>query len=105
MNIQEHVLEQAAEAIQLAIDQEVFRAFINDRLMKIVWQRDTNKSLILYARISYDHGPVTQTGLKDYDLDPIQEWCVYNRCGRRISFEQFQFRNEQELTMFLLKWS
>jgi hypothetical protein len=105
MNIQKIVLEQAAKALRLSIDQEVFRSFFDDRSMKIVWQRDTEKSLILYARISYDHGPVTQTGLRDYDLDPIQEWCVHNRCGRRTSFEQFRFRNEQELTMFLLKWS
>jgi hypothetical protein len=105
MNLEEIVLEQAAKEFQMAIDQEVFRSFFNDRSMKIVWERDTEKSLILYARISYDHGPVTRTGLRDYDLDPIQEWCVHNRCGRRTSFEQFRFRNEQEVTMFLLKWS
>ena len=72
--------------------------------MKIVWQRDTPTALTLYARISYDHGPITQTGLRESDLEPIQEWCVHNRCGRRISFEQFKFRNEAEVTMFLLKW-
>jgi hypothetical protein len=72
--------------------------------MKIVWERDTNKPLILYARIAYDYGPVTQTGLRDHDLDPIQLWCAKNSCGRRTSFEQFQFRNEAEISMFLLKW-
>jgi hypothetical protein len=105
MKIQEIVLEEAVKAMQRSIDQEVFQAFIDDRPMNIVWQRDTPTSLILYARISYDHGPITQTGLRDHDLDPIQEWCVQNRCGRRTSFEQFRFRNEQEVTMFLLKWS
>lgn len=72
--------------------------------MKIVWQRDIHAPLILYARISYDHGPVTQTGLREYQLEPIQEWCMLNRCGRRTSFETFRFRNEAELSMFLLKW-
>ena len=72
--------------------------------MKIVWQRDKYAPLILYARIAYDHGPVTQTGLREPDLEPIQEWCIHNRCGCRTSFEQFRFRNEQEITMFLLKW-
>ena len=72
--------------------------------MKIVWERDTPSSLILYARISYDHGPITQTGLRDTDLDPVQEWCYKNSCGRRTSFEQFRFRNEAEVTAFLLKW-
>lgn len=73
--------------------------------MKIVWERVfTTYPFILYARITYDHGPVTQTGLSDHDLDPIQDWCVENRCGRRTSFDQFRFRNEEELTMFLLRW-
>jgi hypothetical protein len=72
--------------------------------MKLVWQRDTPTSLTLYARLSYDHGPITQTGLRDHDLDPVQDWCVANRCGRRTSFEMFKFRNEAELSMFLLKW-
>ena len=104
MTIQQHVMDQVAKQIQLSVDLEVFRAFIDDRLMKIVWQRDTEKSLVLYARLSYDHGPITQTGLRDHDLDPVQEWCMHNRCGRRTSFEQFRFRNEAEVTMFLLKW-
>jgi hypothetical protein len=104
MNIEEIVLEQAAKELQLAIDQEVFLSFFNARSMKIVWERDTNKPLILYARIAYDHGPVTQTGLRDHDLDPVQLWCAQNSCGRRTSFEQFRFRNEAELSMFLLKW-
>lgn len=72
--------------------------------MKIVWQRDIYTPLILSARIAYDHGPVTQTGLREYQLEPIQEWCMHNRCGTRTSFEQFRFRNEAELSMFLLKW-
>jgi hypothetical protein len=104
MNLEEVVLAQAAKEMQAAIDLEVFRSFFDNRSMKIVWERDTEKSLVLHARISYDHGPITQTGLRDYDLEPIQEWCMHNRCGRRTSFHQFRFRNEQEVTMFLLKW-
>ena len=72
--------------------------------MKIVWEKDTPTALILYARMSYNHGPTTQTGLRSTDLDPIQEWCVYNKCGRRTSFDQFRFRNQAEVTMFLLRW-
>jgi hypothetical protein len=72
--------------------------------MKIVWERDTTHSLTLYARMSYSHGAITQTGLRDHDLDPIQLWCAKNSCGRRTSFEQFRFRTEAEVTMFLLKW-
>ncbi len=104
MNLEEMVLEQAAKEFQLAIDLEVFNSFFDDGPMKIVWQRDTEKPLILYARLAYDHGPITHTGLRDTHLEPVQEWCMHNKCGRRTSFEQFRFRNEQEVTMFLLKW-
>ena len=72
--------------------------------MKIVWERDAAYPLIVIARIAYDHGPVTQTGLRDHDLDPIQDWCVANRCGVRTAFDTFKFRNERELSIFLLKW-
>ena len=104
MNLEEMVLEQAAKEFQLAIDLEVFNSFFNNVPMKIVWERDTKHSLTLYASISYDHGPITQTGLRSHDLDPIQLWCAQNSCGRRTSFDQFRFRNQEEVTMFLLKW-
>ena len=104
MNLEEMILDQAEKEFQLAIDLEVFNSFFDEDPMKIVWERDTNKSLVLCARISYDHGPITQTGLRSHDLDPIQLWCAQNSCGRRTSFEQFRFRNEEEVTMFLLKW-
>jgi len=102
MNLEEMVLEQAAKEFQLAIDLEVFNSFFNNVLMKIVWER--KQPLILTARMSYDHGPITQTGLRSHDLDPIQLWCAQNSCGRRTSFDQFRFRNQEEVTMFLLKW-
>jgi hypothetical protein len=104
MNIEEIVLEQAAKALQLSIDQEIFRSFFDDKSMKIVWERDAAYPLIVIARIAYDHGPVTQTGLREHNLEPIQLWCMHNRCGKRTSFDTFKFRNEAELSMFLLKW-
>jgi hypothetical protein len=72
--------------------------------MKLVWERDAAYPLIVIARIAYEHGAVTPTGLRDTHLDPVQDWCVQNRCGRRTSFDTFKFRNEEELVMFLLKW-
>lgn len=71
--------------------------------MKIVWQRLPGNWLI--AKYQYPHGAPTSAGLSDTDMDPIQDWCVQNRCGIRTSFDTFRFRNEQEMSMFLLKWS
>lgn len=38
-------------------------------------------------------------------IDEIAEWCKDNDCGKRMSFNQFKFRTEEELTMFMLRWS
>jgi hypothetical protein len=39
------------------------------------------------------------------ELKQIQEWCEINQCGVRMSYDQFAFDSEQELSMFMLKWS
>jgi hypothetical protein len=71
--------------------------------MKIVWQRLPGH--YLRARCEYPYGAVTTTGLRDTDMDPVQDWCVANKCGRRTAFDTFKFRDERELAFFLLKWS
>ncbi len=45
------------------------------------------------------------TGLSENDVDPIQRWCEEHHCGRRISFDTFQFKSKKEITMFLLRWA
>ena len=104
MNIQDNIISRVAKDLQVAIDFEVFQTFFNNESMKIVWERDAAYPLIIVARIAYDHGPITQTGLREHNLEPIQLWCMHNRCGRRTSFDTFKFRNEAELSMFFLKW-
>lgn len=44
-------------------------------------------------------------GLTETDFLEIQQWCDENNCGRRTSYDTFQFRNQQEITIFLLRWS
>jgi hypothetical protein len=46
-----------------------------------------------------------EIGLKESDMDPIQKWCQDSKCGKRISFDMFQFSNDKQITMFLLRWS
>jgi len=43
--------------------------------------------------------------LSESDFVEIQRWCDENDCGRRTSYDTFQFRNQQEITAFLLRWS
>lgn len=35
----------------------------------------------------------------------IQAWCDEHVCGTRMSYNQFVFRSEKELNMFMLKWA
>ena len=44
-------------------------------------------------------------GLNENDMDPIQDWTKQSNCGVRTSFDTFKFRNEKQITMFLLRWS
>jgi hypothetical protein len=37
-------------------------------------------------------------------LDKIGQWCYENHFGRRTSYDTFKFRNEKDMTAFLLKW-
>ena len=60
--------------------------------------------MVLYANFEYSNGSVTQTGLREEHLIPVQQWCEANRCGRRISFDMFRFKNREQITMFLLRW-
>jgi len=34
----------------------------------------------------------------------IAQWCREAGCGKQVNFKQISFRNEAELTMFLMKW-
>lgn len=73
--------------------------------MKLVWEKYVGRPRSLYARMSYEHGAVTVTGLNESHLVPVQQWCQENDCGKRISYDTFVFRNLTEMSVFLLKWS
>jgi hypothetical protein len=41
-----------------------------------------------------------------YQVIPqMAKWCEENECGYRTSYDTFKFRNQEQLTMFLLRWS
>ena len=86
------------------IDRLVERVTEMMRTKRLVWYEDPMKPLILRANIVYDHGAITPTGLREEDLDPVQEWCQKSKCGVRISFDMFRFKDRKEITAFLLAW-
>jgi hypothetical protein len=74
------------------------------RTKKLVWEEDKVKGLVLRANLVYAHGAITPTGLREEDLLPVQEWCEMAKCGKRISFDMFKFKDRKEITAFLLVW-
>lgn len=38
-------------------------------------------------------------------FEEIQEWSKQHNCGVRKAYGTWEFRNEHEITMFLLRWS
>jgi uncharacterized protein YbdZ (MbtH family) len=45
-----------------------------------------------------------EVGLTETEMNAVQDWVEEHNCGRRISFDTFQFKNKKEMTMFLLRW-
>lgn len=71
---------------------------------RLVWKELPSNPLVLCANLEYFHGAITPTGMRDADLLPVQEWCLKSKCGSRISFDMFRFKNRKEITAFLLVW-
>ena len=75
-------------------------------MIKLTWQR-WPKPIGIWLRVQAHHpnGAITPTGLREEHLIPVQKWCEQNDCGRRMSFDLWQFNDEQQVTAFLLRWS
>ncbi len=37
--------------------------------------------------------------------DEIDEWVISSKMGRRIAWDMWQLKNNEAVTMFMLKWS
>jgi hypothetical protein len=69
----------------------------------IKWQRLPGLKLQAYTDDVQARG--FERGLNDLDMDPIQAWTTECNCGIRMSFNVWQFKNEKQITMFLIRWS
>ena len=44
--------------------------------------------------------------LNEATMDPVQQWCwQYLPTAKRMSFDTFRFENEEDITLFLLRWA
>jgi hypothetical protein len=70
---------------------------------KIKWQRLPGLKLQAYTDEVAPRG--FERGINESDMDPVQEWTDNCQCGTRMSFNVWQFENEKQITMFLIRWS
>ena len=70
---------------------------------KIKWQRLPGLKLQAYTDDVAPRG--FERGLNETDMDPIQLWTTECNCGIRMSFNVWKFKNEKQITMFLIRWS
>ena len=41
----------------------------------------------------------------EYLVDEMAQWCKDNNCGKRTSYDMFEFPNKQAAMLFRLRWS
>jgi hypothetical protein len=70
---------------------------------KIKWQRLPGLKLQAYTDDIAPRG--FERGLNESDMDPIQAWSQECNCGTRMSFNVWKFKNEKQITMFLIRWA
>lgn len=70
---------------------------------KIKWQRLPGLKLQAYTDDVAPRG--FERGLNETDMDPVQAWSEQCCCGTRLSFNIWKFKNEKQITMFLIRWS
>jgi len=96
----------ASDGHSLELTGRTFDSIIIDDMgttpKKIKWIK-TARKCSLSARVEIQPRG-WEVGISDSDMLPIHEWCLKNHCGRRVSFDTFQFKSRKEMTMFLLRW-
>ena len=70
---------------------------------KIKWQQLPGLKLQAYTDDVAPRG--FERGLNETDMNPIQAWTTECHCGTRTSFNVWKFKNEKQITMFLIRWA
>jgi len=73
-------------------------------LPEFEWVRKPGKKLVLLAQYRQQED-FLHYGLRPDLFDSIGLWCSDTGCGRRTAYNEFTFREEKQITLFLLRWS
>jgi hypothetical protein len=80
-----------------------WNAMRNSYTPTIKWQRLPGLKLQAYTDDVAPRG--FERGLNETDMDPVQAWTEECNCGTRMSFNVWKFKNEKQITMFLIRWA
>jgi len=59
----------------------------------------------IYVQFYYEPHPLMIDSVPPDDFFlSVVEWCKENKCGKRMSYDMFKLKNEQELMIFMLRW-
>jgi hypothetical protein len=72
---------------------------------KILWERMTDRKGLWLRAYPSSRADDKVWGLNEWEMNPVHEWSKEHNCGKRMSFDMYKFKNEAEMTMFLLRWA
>lgn len=101
----EDITKILAKELQKAIDEEIL-GMLTSTGPKLVFRKSQADPCILEYGMEYSQGTFTPTGLREEHVEPIAKWCFENSCGVLHSYPyQIVFKDEGEVSWFLLRWS
>lgn len=71
----------------------------------IQWTRHDKHPLSLVATTKRPDDLDFINFLTEEDMVAVADWCNECNCGKRTSFDTIRFKDEKQITMFLMKWS
>lgn len=75
-------------------------------MVNIVARKITHPQYRFIAEISLFEPGTTEPYFPSDELtDEILSWCKQAKLGRRVSYDMWTFRNEQEMMAFILRWN
>lgn len=91
---------------RLIKDLNILEPYLKPRLRKI------NAKTVYRGRVKatfyYDVHPDMpswfSTTPTEEEMIEIADWCTEAKCGRRTSFDTFEFKNQQEYMLFAMRW-
>lgn len=66
---------------------------------RLTTQRKDSKIAVYVEDYGIGHG-------KEMELllDSMNEWCKESKVGKRMAWDQFYFKNQSDVNLFILKW-